>query len=369
MDSRLPKRLLRLSALPILCVLCGCGGGETANTLGDHSAATASTESVSGAAGSGPVDGASLAEVNRGADEVWVDFEGRRHIGKVPYDVFFDHPLAVATDDQIVGRNHKSKPETARDPGALGAVPKADPVAPTPELPSGIGWASLLPAEVLEAEVKFNRNFLNQKLRSVGNYNSSVTMIPVSAAMIAVMAAIAIEHSEEVSWKEDAAYIRDLAASMNADPLQRGLKDQRRLLRLFDNLNDTLNRSRPAGLPKPDPKSSLSDVAEMRLVMMRMRTAEQRLQTEVNESSFESQQGRDLVLHEAALLSGLVKAVTTASYGFADDPDFNEYARDVAEQGQAMRAAVEAGDFNAFELNRSRMTDTCQRCHRDYKSN
>lgn len=74
-------------------------------------------------------------------------------------------------------------------------------------------------------------------------------------------------------------------------------------------------------------------------------------------------------MHEAAMLSGLVKAVTTESYGFADDPDFNGYAQKVAELGQAMRAAAEAGDFNAFQLSLSGMSETCHACHRDYKSN
>ena len=367
MDSRLPKLLLRVSALIIVCISCGCGGSdsvESANADVDKSAAAASTKAVMGASGTKP----SLKAATRRPDEEWKDFEGRRYIGKVPYDVFFDHPLDVATDDQSGGRAKNRRPKLSPI-GSMTPVPKTDHAAPKSNAgPSAAtDWASFLPAHVLEAEVKSNRNFLKQTLQSVGKYNSSVTMIPVRAATIAVLAGIAIEHSEEVSWKEDAAYIRDVAASMNALPLQRGPKDQRRLFGLFENLDDILNRSHPPGLPEPDPKTSLANVAEMRMVMLRMDTAEQRLQTEVNESSFESRQ--DLVLREASILSGLVKAVTTESYGFADDPDFNKYAQHVAELGQAMRVAADAGDFDQFELNLSGMKDTCQDCHRDYKSN
>ena len=92
---------------------------------------------------------------------------------------------------------------------------------------------------------------MNENLQSVGNYNSSMLMIPPKAAAMAVLANVALDHPDDVSWKDDAIYVRDLAKQMNSGPLQRGAKDQRRLLGLFESVSDTLNLSRPAGLPDP----------------------------------------------------------------------------------------------------------------------
>ena len=368
-------RLLILCML-VLSNVSGCGGSATESPATvDESATAADTASTE--FGEHPVPAADLLPVTglrktsqlRRQDEVWVDEGGNRFIGRVPYDVFFDHPLSVASNGQPLGEMQSA---TANQTSALERSTPTETNAsvttlPTAASPSDNGWTSVLPAAALESEVKTIRNFLNQKLQSVGNYNSSVTMIPVKAATLALLAGIAIEHSGGVSWKEDAPYIRDLAASMNDSVLQRGPKDQRRLLGLFENLADTLNRSRPSGLKEPTPETTLADVAAMRLVMDRMKEAEQRLRTEVNESSFTS--SKEIVLHEASILSGLMQAMTTESYGYADDPEFREMAQKITDSGQEMRDAVDNGDFKDFELSLSRIAGSCQSCHREYKSN
>ena len=360
----------------VLSTASGCGDPET-ETLKptDQSATAVDTALTESSERAVPVADSALSSdlqktpQSRRQDEVWEDEDGNRFIGRVPYDVFFDHPLAVASNEQpVVGMQvatTNSTPSRERTTPTDTTVPVSTP--PMVAFPSDNGWPSVLPATALESEVKTIRNFLNQKLQSVGNYNSAVTMIPVKSATIALLAGIAVEHSADVSWKEDAPYIRDLAASMNDSVLQRGPKDQRRLLGLFENLADTLNRSRPSGLAEPDPETTLSDVAAMKLVMVRMDEAEQRLRTEVNESSFAS--SKEIVLHEASILSGLMQAMTTESYGYADDPEFKGMAQKITDSGQQMRDAADGGNFADFELSLSRIAGSCQACHREYKSN
>ncbi len=383
LECCLLSRWDRWLCVGLLCVVTGCGGGAVESPQPPPvNAATPATESADPVAvpsvpsrtvESPEPAGLAMGQPNpqtRRPDEVWEDEDGRRYLGRVPYDVFFDHPLTVAAETRP-GDSASTAAVTAESPADN---PTVSPSAAEPEPAGGVadsstetGWTALLPVEVLESEVKATRNFLNQKLQSVGTYNSAVTMIPVKAATLAALAAIAMQHSEDLSWKQDAAYIRDLAASMNDSTLQRGPKDQRRLLAIFENLADTLNRSRPADLVAPDPDTSLSDVAEMRLLMMRMEQAEQRLRSEISESSFASD--RDIVLHESTILAALMRAMTTESYGYADDPDFTGLAMKVIESGQSMKEAAEAGQFEDFELSLSQIAGTCQACHRDYKNN
>lgn len=361
------------------CVVCGCGGSDTPSSNSAPPDATVDAAAVkpepavappaaSDELAPTPQDSASTTTERR-PDEVWEDESGRRYLGSVPYDVFFDHPLAVAAEGQSVATTAGEPPSRRPDSEDAASV-ESSPVSDSTDEPmetAGPGWDSVLPVEVLESEIKSIRNFLNQKLQSVGAYNSSVTMIPAKAATLAALAAIAEEHGGRISWKNDAGYIRDLAASMNDSVLQRGPKDQRRLLAVFENLVDTLNRSRPSDLEPPEPDTGLADVADMRLLMMRLEQAEQRLRTEVNESAFESR--RDVVRHEAAMLSTLMRAMTTESYGFADDTEFVGHGQQIMKAGHDMQAAAEAGDYGAFELALSRLAGTCQACHRDYKNN
>lgn len=367
-------RLLILCML-VLSNVSGCGDSETQSPATAEQSVTvidaASTESSEHpltAVGLLPSTARSKNPQSRRQDEVWVDDDGNRFIGRVPYDVFFDHPLSVASNGQPLGGMQSATTSSTPSPqrSALAEISLPVTTLPLAAAPTDNGWSSVLPAAALESEVKAVRNFLNQKLRSVGSYNSSVTMIPAKAATVALLAGIAVEHTGGLSWKEDALYIRDLAASMNGSVLQRGPKDQRRLLGLFENLADTLNRSRPSGLNEPDPETTLADVAAMKLVMVRMDEAEQRLRTEVNESSFTS--SKEIVQHEASILSGLMQAMTTESYGYADDPEFRKMAQKITDSGREMRGAADRGNFKDFELSLSRIAGSCQACHREYKS-
>jgi len=367
-----PFSLFRiLTALAVGCVVIGCGSSATSpDTSSDSGALAVPTESTSKESHSPLGDGqspSSTSGTTRAQDEVWEDADGNRFIGRVPYDVFFDQPLAVAANGQFIPR------EIADTKGAPAESPGAQQPAATHDSGTAVessatdSWASVLPAGVLDTEIKAARNFLNQKLQSVGSYNSSVAIIPMRAATVAVLAGIAIEHSEDISWKDDAGFIRDLAARMNEATLQRGANDQRRLLALFEDLTDTLSRSRPSGLEEPDPETSLAEVAEMRLVMMRIEESEQLLRTEISESSFAAKQQQ--VQHEASLLAGLMSAMTTEGYGFADDPEFLGHATGVIEAAQAIRDATQSGSYEDFERQLSRISTTCQDCHRAYKNN
>ena len=302
-------------------------------------------------------------------DEVWEDEQGRRYLGRVPYDVFFDHPLDIAGDPAPADGSPTAGTSGGSDETAS-VVSDTDAVPPNgtsgDSADNRPAWHDILPAAVIETEMKAVRNFLNEKLRSVGTYNASVTMLPAAAALGAALAVMAANHEGDISWKDDALWLRDLAAGMNETPLQRGAKDQRRLLRLFEDMADILNRSRPAGLPDPQ-DADPADVADMRLLMQRMETAEQRLRTDVSRESIG--RSREQIHHETWLLSGLMALLSTESYGYADDPDFLGHATKLRTACDGMRTAADAGDFDTYQVHLSAAAAACQACHRDYRTN
>lgn len=230
------------------------------------------------------------------------------------------------------------------------------------------GWKTMMPMAILDAEVTSVRNFLKATLQSVGSYNSSMLMIEPKAATIAVLAEVAAEHPDDLSWKEDAAYIRNLAKKMNESPLQRGKKDQVRLLALFENMTDTFNRSRPASLEEPPAEDGFVDVAAMSSVMKRMEEAEKRMKTEAgSESAFASK--KDMVRHETAILQTFTSVIAREEYGYGDDAEFVGYADKIIEATKEISGAAEAGDFASYQLALSKISTTCQECHSVFKNN
>ncbi len=381
-----------LAAFGLLAAV-GCGGGAST-----PDASSAESDGVVGApavadgspadAGGNPDSGnASRARSSRGRDEVYVDETGQKWFGDVPYDVFFDDPIAVAMrgtpavpvdssagpvsgateSPPVVSDPSDSVPETrspepANVPGTLPTTGSE-----TATAAAGARWSDLLPIEDLNEEVTNIRNFLNETVQTTGSYNSSMLMIPQKAATLGVLAGVALEHPTRIGWKDRAAYVRDIARRMNEAPLQRGPKDQRRLLALFESLAEILSGSRPTDLPDPPTKSSFSDVSEMRLVMMRMEEAETRLRTEAG-SEGALTKNRSMVKHEAAILATMAHLVTRPDYGFADDGEFVKFGQTVVDAAMAIHTAADAPDFSAYQVSLSKISTTCQACHSQYKN-
>jgi len=389
----------RIALSVTLCLwLSGCGGSSSAPApvVPESAQATAEPASVEGAAQASTTSksSASGSQTKHRRDEVWVDENGQKWFGNVPMDAFFDSPYEVASNQTPIGGGTNAVVAAntgTANPGAVGTMTpatgddsSADPAmtdaapASTPEktaTPSEAptaaaddnSWTSLITMATLEEEVKSVRNFMNENVQSVGTFNSSMLMIPPKAAALGALASVAMEHSEPVSWKDDAKYVRDLAKKINSAPLQRGAKDQKRVQELYETIADILNRSKPAGLEEPPDSDSFAEVAEMRLLMMRMEDAEKRLKTEAGtESAMGSK--KDMIAHEASMMAVMAKIVSMPGYGYGDDAKFTGYASDVVTAAQTIKEAAAANDFAAYESALTKIATTCSKCHSDYKN-
>ncbi len=373
-------------ALIFLLAICNGCGGSAAPASADNAAAnsdaspaaaldSAADTTTNQAASGGNGGNTNTAKTKHGRGEVWVDEKGQKWFGDVPMDAFFDQPYTVASNSAPVGGNAAPTVVAAVTPATGDASPEivetptttagTDPPAVTA---SGDSWAALISETELDNEVKAIRNYLNENLQSVSNYNSAMLMIPPKAATLGALAGVAMEHPNAVSWKDDAKYVRDLAKQMNADTLKLGPKDQKRLLGLYESVSDTLNRSRPAGLEEPPKSDGFSEVSEMRLLMHRMQESENRMKTEAGTDTALASR-KEMVAHEAAMMATLAKIVTLPGYGYEDDDKFKGFALDVVKSALAIKAAAESNDFATYELSLTKVSTTCSNCHSEYKNN
>ncbi|MCP4175798.1 MAG: hypothetical protein GY758_34060 [Fuerstiella sp.] len=352
-----------------LALFVGCGDSTPPAPVRTPPATVTGSNDTPAAASSAAPD--SDPDRSHRQNERWTDANGVEYLGNVPLDVFFDQPYSVASDMTPLNgadpTNGQSLPPTATasNDSPPSATESAD--SPATAESEGLSWDELLPITVIDEEIKSIRNFLTQSLQSVGSYNRSMLMVPPNAATVAVLSGIVMQHPEDISWKEDAVYIRDLAKKMNESTLMAGKKDQDRLLKLFESIVDTLNRSRPADLEEPPADDDFATVAEMRYVMMRMEQAETKLKTEVNESGFASR--KDMIKHESSLLGALVKIISLEDYGYGDDEEYVGYAQQIVQGAKAAMDASAGGDFTAYELSLSKVSRACQECHAAYKNN
>ncbi|MBD3675527.1 MAG: cytochrome c [Planctomycetaceae bacterium] len=344
-----PRLLLALCLL--MCAFTGCGDDPEPQSTNANP----------------PVEPEKMqTEGGKSNAQVTTDSQGRKTIDGIPYDVFFDDPLAVAqqqgtitptapTQPPTVANNDDTPPETP-EPEPKPAEPKAAQVA----------WEELIPMEELDNEIKSIRNFLTPTLQTVGAYNREYKKIPMQGNTMAALAQIALNHPGEALWKDQAAALRDISYNLanSADAPGRAGYDAASLQ--FENLLQIFNGSEPTLEEEPDPNLDFSEKADRGPLMRRMEEAFNWLSSNTpTPSAFVDV--KEKAKHETIVLGALTKVTGDKSYLFADEPDYQGHVKDMMAAITQMRKAIDDEDHDSFREGVSTLTKKCAECHTDYR--
>jgi hypothetical protein len=370
--------------------LAGCTPAPTASppSTSTHSS-TASTSGSPGAGGEGAGEPIERAVAER------TDAQGRKWLGDVPYDVFYDNPLAVAaegrTESGSKGAAVDSQPpgktvaaagspsDSSRAPGATnrgetgtnqaskgGAT--AGPSSSGAAKPGGSGtdWSALIDADTLDGEVKRIRTDLTAGLQSVGKYNARYQEIAISGATLAALAEIVAEQSGTASWKEHAASVRDLAASIHDAAKALGSPAFQTTKNSSDQLADVLDGNVPAGLPASEPIRDFAQVANRSALMKRMDRSFQRLKKGGTAQQLLKKDAGQAI-EDAAMLAVLSRVIAVGHYESADDPKYRGHSTALTHAATDLATAAKAGEAPAFSDALTRIQKRCDACHADFR--
>jgi cytochrome c556 len=296
---------------------------------------------------------------------VHTDAKGRKWLGDVPYDVFFDHPLEVAAEG---GQSKKpDNPATvAANTSPTRAAEKSSATAEKKPAAGQNDWSRLVDIDVLDAEVKRIRNDLAAQLQSVAKYNSHCQEIAVSGATLATVAQIVAEHSGSVSWKSNAALVRDLGTKIHDSAHGPGASALHATKAFYEQLVDVLDGNGPAGAAAVQPQRDFSEIAKRDAIMKRMDHSFQWLKRTGPAQQILKKQSAN-ALHEASLLAAMARVITVGHYDSAEDPKYKAHAEDLSNAAAAIAAAVKSDDATAFTDAVSRVQKRCDACHADYR--
>lgn len=357
-----------LCAVAVSTCLPGCGGAGDSTTTDESTKKGSEQAADSAKAEDGDTKPAvSTNDPTSGGTEGRTDDDGRKWIGKIPYDVFFRDPLGEAANSTAVAVNNTP---AAPDAGGATDAPKSDDPPPTAVAGGKPEWDKLIPAKELNEEVTKIRNRFNEKLTTVGAYNRSNLELPPYQATLAALAGIATQHPGDVSWKPNARHVRDLAAGVIEDPPKTGAKAFRDAKEKFAMINDILNGSPPAGLPESAEETDFSAVADMGLLMKRFKGIEDSIRLQSSSEDALKANKEDLK-REAYTLAALSKVLTTEGYGYSDDAEFKAHVDAMIVEALKMADAVkdEAVDFEKFDLAANAASQRCTKCHMTYRGN
>lgn len=339
----------------LLVFLLGCSGSQPAAP----SSATEGKAARTTAAAKPTRDGES-ADKSASNRQVRTDADGRKWIGDIPYDVFFDDPLAVVSNTQSV-------PSMAPTVAANGTPPDtATPPATPPPASAGLGadWKSMISMEQLVDETKRIRNHLTASLQSQGTYNGNYKELQVDGAVMAAIAGIVVQHPEEVSWKPNARFVKAYGQKLNDSAKALGRDAYEQSQTAAEGLTAVLNGNLPADAGDPEDKP-FGEVASRAGVMKRIEKASEWMRANINSETV-FQKEKDQILQEATLLSVLGKVVSDASYESADEDDYQGYAKSLVEGGREAVSAAQEQAYPKFQEAINKITKACADCHASY---
>jgi hypothetical protein len=351
-----------LSLAAMLVAVSGCGGGDKkkAETAGTSEKSPTSKPQRD-----------SKPETSSAAD----DTDGRRKVGGIPFDVYFDNPLGEASDQRLVAGG-PSGPTGGGMTGGGTTTPPATAIAepePAPAVAASGGgpkWSELISAQELLDEVQSIRNDLNSRLANFGAYKRAMLEVPVFGSTLAFLADIARRHDGDIKWKDKAHFIRALAISMVdvASSSTGGVKKSYdEVNEAFLKISEILNNNEPAELPEVDVEADFVDFVEMGYLMKRLERGENWLKNNTGSEDSLAEKGA-LAQREVSVFATISESFKSEGFGYGEYEDFVKWANGMRDAAKVMHKAAPAKAFTEFDEARSKISQSCTACHSVYRN-
>jgi hypothetical protein len=297
-------------------------------------------------------------------DVVRVDEKGRKFVNKIPYDVFFDDPLGIVTSNKDpVNSPAAPAPENTTETKA--PAPAASAPSASTGKADGIVWKDILPIEELQGELKSVRNSMTKSMANQGSYKSSFKEVAIEGAEIAALAGIMREHSDSLTWKEKAHYVRDFGAQISQAAVGLSKENFENTKAAFQRLTSVLDGSVPDDAGDVPESRPFNEAASRKGLMRRIEKAKNYLQQDINsESKFKSL--ADQAKHEAAIIAALGTVITTSGYEYTADDEYQKHAKSLIDGGKDATIALQDEAFDRFKQAVDKVNKSCTDCHQSY---
>ncbi|WP_437227568.1 hypothetical protein SH661x_000441 [Planctomicrobium sp. SH661] len=346
-------------------LLIGCGQKSASPTPAQTPAASPTTQNAA------PANPAAVA-VNTPAATVDPKHKETKWIGTIPYDVFYDQPLEIATDTTVIGGAAPTAiaSTTTSPPVMTPAAASETPMASSPAVSpstggSGVNWGEVIPMPLLVEEVKQLRTSLTGNLQTVATFNKSQKAIALDGAMLTAMAAVAAAHPENVSWKPNAHFVRDLAFQINANSAGSGREPYGKTKEPFDKILVVLDGGKPPEMESPDvvPFAESVYVADM---MKRIEASFNKLKANINTDARlkEDPAGTEREMRVLLLLATMME---DASYDSADQQAYQDFLKRFTDGARAGIVSIQTGSLDGFQAALNQIQTTCAECHQQYR--
>ncbi|MFN0198764.1 MAG: hypothetical protein ACKVT0_18610 [Planctomycetaceae bacterium] len=305
------------------------------------------------------------------AGELTVDDGGRKWIGNIPLDVWFDSPLEIVnTEGEVASTDTNAKDPDMKASGDPEPMPKPETPSTdgeTTTAPAGSGdWGTLLPLPVIETEIKLIRSNMNSALQSVSQYNAHYKEIQVDGALLSLIAAVMPLHPESLTWKPNAKHVRHLAGKICTSSTALGKKSFDATKAAFEQLTAVLDGSLPPDLEDVPEEVPFSEAVARNDLMKRLQIAYDWMKKNVPAENVFKEQA-EKIRHEASLVGLMGTIIGSEGYSSSDEEGYKKFASLLVESSHKVIEASNNDQFDAYNEALGVMYKSCTDCHVDYR--
>ena len=292
-----------------------------------------------------------------------VDADGRKWLGDIPLDVFYDDPLAVVADSAKVAATAPMNSDAGNTPAP---TTTEKPAADTTTASAGMGsdWKDMISIEQVQAETKRIRNHLTVALQSAGTYNGHYKELQVDGAVMAALANIVASHPESITWKPNAKFIRDYGQQLSEAATALGKEAYEKSQTASEKMTAVLDGNAPSD-DNVAPQRPFGEVANRAGVMKRIEKASEWMRTNIaTENKFKSE--LEQIQTEATIIATLGKVVVDPSYESAGEDDYKGWAQNLIDGARDAVQSTQDQAFPKFQSAINKINKACQDCHASY---
>lgn len=338
--------------------LAGCGGGRKSETVDEEGE---TTEEVA--------EGEATAEtpsrlVRRPAKKP----KAVPNLEGIPLNAFGELPTGKPGTATVAAATPTTKP--AAMPAEAAMEKPAETEKPAAAAAGGTAdWAALMSGDEVNEEVKQIKLRLTGSLKNVGQYNTTFKDVvqPDGAVLVVLAGAMTDGHPDNVTWKPKAKFVRDVAGEMVKAAKAAAQANYTPTNEAWEKLQALLSGNDPAGLPDSADKVPLSEVVSRGPLMRRMEKSSEYLLKNIKTVD-NLKKEKEQVIHEASLLATLTKAVSVDGYPSTDEDEYKGFVKELIDASMAAVSAAKQDDFAAFGDAMSKVKNSCDKCHVDYRT-
>jgi len=355
-------------------IVSGCGGGAApapapAPVAGGAPAAPTSTPAAPAETGA-----AAPATASNQSPPQPVDPQRKetRWLGKIPYDVFYDRPLTIASDQTpLAGGTAVAAAANATATPMPMAKPMTPETKPAEGASTGDGkfdLGKLTSVDALVEESKQSRQRLTAGLQKLGDFNKNFKDVSAEAAILAAVSAAVGQHPEagKPNWKDKAKYVRDLSKEISSKASDKGSERFNACKDAFEKICEMLDGGKGPGGDAAD-AVPYSDVTTLSDIMWRFQKTFDYLKLNINdEKRFKDE--KSSVERETMVFNMLAGIMATQGYEYLDDDEYMQFHKKLTEGTAGAAAAVSSDDFAKFRMSLNSIQQAMDECHPKYRT-